>query len=286
MAVTQINAAEIQALVQEAWSDIFMAELREKLLLGALVNKDYEGQIAKQGDSVKVSQINAPTGQLKTVGVDADSFDSQAMSISQVEVKADKRAVASYDLEDLVLLQTQLGNKDSEIRQSLEYAVAQQVNDYLYSLVSPSASAPDHVINSVTDFNISQLGAIRTLAAQAKWMKNKPWYLLLDPQYYSDLLTETEIISKDYGNDAPVVGGVIGERKMGFTVFEDDSRSADYALAFHPDFMHLVMQTQPRFKISDKHVNKQFGFIMSVDLVFGAKLGIDGAVKHITVSGS
>lgn len=285
MALTQRGAADVERLVQEMWSEIFMMELREKLMLGALVNKDYEGDMRMLGDTVKVSQINAPDGQLKTVGVDADTFDSEALTTTQVEVKADKRAVASYEIEDLVYLQSQLGNKESEIRQSLEFAVAKQINDYLYSLVAPSASAPDHDLTSVTDFNTSQLRSVRTLAAQAKWMRNKPWYLLLDPQYYSDLMAETNIISRDFVNDAPQVSGQIAEKRMGFSILEDDSRAADFGLAFHPDFLLFVMQTQPRFKVSDMHAQKKFGFVLSVDLVLGAKLGIDGAKKHIRITG-
>jgi len=284
MALTQRGAADIEALVRDAWSDVFMMELREKLMLGALVNREYEGQIAQKGDSVRVSQIVAPQGELRTVGVDADAFESEKLEAAQVKITADKRAVASFELEDLVMLQTQLGNKESEMRQTLEYSVAKQINTYLYSLLAPSPSAPTHVITGVTDFDIAQLGSVRTLAAQAKWMKNKPWYLLADPQYYSDLLTETNIISSDFVNDKPSINGNIGERRLGFTIFEDDSRAADTAVAFHPDFMHLVMQTAPQFKVSDMHSQKKFGFVMSVDVVFGAKLGIDGALKHITVT--
>ena len=282
MAVTERGAANIEELVREAWSDLFMQELREDLLLGALVNKDYDGEIARRGDTVKVSQINAATGELKTIGTDADSFSSEALSSTQISIVADKRAVASYDMEDLVMLQTQLGDKDSEIRASLQFAVAKQINDFLYTLVAPSTATPDHELTS-TDFNTAQLQAIRVLAGQAKWTRNKRWYALLDPVYYGDLLSETNIISSDFVNDKPTISGQIAERRLGFDILEDNSRSADFGLIFHPDFLHLVMQTQPTFKISDKHANKEFGFVMSVDIVFGAKLGIDGDVKHIRV---
>ena len=58
MSVTQYSAADIQEMVVKAWSDVFMQELREALLLGALVNKDYSGSLAQLGDEVSVSQIN------------------------------------------------------------------------------------------------------------------------------------------------------------------------------------------------------------------------------------
>lgn len=281
MAVTKV--ADVSDQVQEFWAPMFMDELRESLMLGALVNRDYEGEIKMEGDTVYVSQINAPSGSLRTVGVDADTFDSEKLSTSRIAIEANKRATASYEFSDLVQIQSQIGAKDSDIRAGLLYAAEKQINDYLYGLVSPSTSAPDHVINSVTDFNAAQLVALRKLAGQAKWMRNKPWYCLVDPSYNADLLSAQTLTSSDYVPDAPVVGGQIANQRFGFNILEDNSKVTDTALAFHPDFMHLVMQSQPRFKVSDLHSNKQFGFVISVDMIFGAKLGIDGANKHITV---
>lgn len=274
---------EVAYQVQNYWSPLFTKQLRESLLLGSLVNKQYQGSIAKGGDRVRVSQVNAPTGQLLTVGTDADSFSSDAISTSYVDIVADKRAVASYKFQDLVELQSQIDQQNPAVMESLKFAMAKQVNDYLYTLVSPSTSSPDHSIASVTDFNAAQLSACRVLAAQAKWAPGS-WYALLDPQYYGDILNAATLTSSDYGaSDAPVVGGAVALPRFGFNIFEDNSRSADYGLLFHPDFMHMVMQQEVQVKISDLHALGQFGVLMSVDLVFGAKLGINGNVKHIKV---
>ena len=119
--------------------------------------------------------------------------------------------------------------------------------------------------------------------------------MLLDPAYYSDNLNAQTLTSSDFVPDAPVVSGQIARQRYGFNILEDNSAgigtlaasgTEDVCLAFHPDFMLLVMQKEPTFKVSDLHSNKQFGFVISVDMVFGAKLGIDGAKKHITVVGS
>lgn len=283
MASTMLS--DVQDQIQEFWSALFMKELREQLMLGSLVNRDYQGEIRQMGDTVKVSQINAPTGQLLSVGVDADAFGTEAIQTLQVDIVADKRAVAAYEVEDLVMLQSQIGNQDSELRRSLLFAVEKQINDHLYSLVNPSTSTPDHDITGITDFNASQLSDIRTLAAKAKWLRDKGWWLLADPEYYGDLLDAQTMTSSDFiGPEQPVVGGQIVSQRFGFNILEDNSRSADFALAFHPDFLYFVMQTEPTFKLSDLHPNKQFGFVLSVDIVLGAVLGIDGDVKHIRVT--
>jgi hypothetical protein len=291
--MAQTDLAQVNDQIQTFWSPLFMKELREQHLLGALVNKDYEGEIKQLGNTVRVSQINAPTGQLLTAGVDADAFASQLLTTTKVDVVANKRAVSAFEFVDLVELQSQIGAADSEIRESLLFAVMQQMNNYLYSLVAPSTAAPDHSISGVTDFNASQLGACRTLAAQAKWMKQKGWWALLSPSYYQDLLNAQTLTSSDYIPDQPVVGGQIVNQRFGFNILEDNSdgiltispaaAGTDCGLLFHPDFLHLVMQTQPTFKVSDLHSNKQFGYVISVDIVFGAALGISGNVKHIEV---
>lgn len=280
-----VTLAAVNDQIQKYWAPVFTKRLRENLLLPSLVNKSYEGAIARQGDTVRVSQIVDIDGQLLTVGTDADSFSPEAITTTYVDVKADKRAVASVEFADLVELQSQVDR--NQIQDTLMFAMSRQINNHLYSLVSPSTSAPDHLINSVTDFTATQLGACRVLAAQAKWLNDGNWYALLDPQYYQDLLNSTTVASSDFGaSDAPVIGGKISLRRMGFNVVEDNSRSADNGLLFHPDFMHMVQQTEVQVKISDLHAQKKFGFVMSVDLVFGAKLGLQGDVKHIKVLGS
>ena len=282
MAVTKL--ADVASQVQEFWSPLFAEELRESLLLGAKVDKAYEGEIKQKGDTVKVSQINAPAGSLKTVGVDADTFDTETLSTTQIEIKADKRAVAAYEFEDLVQLQSQIGEKDSAIRQSLLYAVEKQINDYLYSLVAPSAAAPDHVLGSTATLTAAVLANVRQLAGEAKWLKNKPWHGLVDPQYFADILEATTLTSSDYISGQPVMSGMLGSPRYGFNIMEDNSQSGGTGIFFHPDFMHLVMQQEARFKLSDQHANKRFGYVLSVDLVFGAKQGIDGDKKVIKVS--
>ena len=284
MAVTGIN--EVQDNVQKYWSPLFTKELRESLLLGSLVNKQYEGAIAKGGDSVYVTQINAPEGQLLTVGTNADTFDSTQVSSTRIQITADKRAVASYEFDDIASLQSQIDMDNSDVRESLKFALAKTINDYLFSLVDPSTSAPDHLVSGVTDMNAAQLAAIRLLAAKAKWGMGN-WYGLVDPSYYSDILDDTTLSSNYYGaTDNPMIGGQVSLPRMGFKILEDNSRSTDYGLFFHPDFLHMVTQSQVQVKISDLHAQKRFGYLLSVDMIFGAKLGINGDVKHIKVYNS
>lgn len=286
---------DVQNQVQKFWAPMFEDQLKEQTLLPSLVSKKYQGEIKKGGDRVRVSQVNRPTAQIRDIGVNSDSFDSSLLSTQYIDITANKRFVASFEFEDLVEIQSQIGDQNSKIRQALVEAMEIKLNDYLYSLVAASSSAPDHILNGVTDFNAAQLNSVRKLAAQAKWSKTDGWYLLVDPSYMTDVLSATTLVSSDYGaSDAPVIGGQMALKRFGFNILEDNSAglvtyggtlgsaTEDFALAFHPDFLHLVMG-QPEFKISDLHSNKRFGYVISVNMWGGAALGNDGNKKHIQI---
>src|SRR5690606_2184073 len=142
--MTVTDTAAVANQIQTFWAEMFMQEFRETHLLPTLVNKDYEGEISSGGgDTVRVSQIVAAQGENRTIGVDADAFSPEGLQTVKVDVKADKRAVASFKFHDLAYLQSQIGKKDSEVRAALLHGLGRQINNYLYSLVAPSTSSPD-----------------------------------------------------------------------------------------------------------------------------------------------
>ncbi len=291
--MTDVNGStllgDVSDQAQTFWSNLFVPELLAGAKLPAVVNRAYEGEIKEGGSTVRVSQILRPTATIKTVGAGEESFEASKMQTLKVDVTADRVITAAFKFSSLVQLQSQIGSKDSEIRAALVSSVTDKLNDYLYSLVAPSTSAPDHSIASVTDFNQAALATVRKLASQAKWPEQDRW-LFLDPSYYNDFLAVAALTSADYVTDSPVMSGKVSQR-YGFNVVEDNNASMlrltaatateDFALGFHKDFMYLVMQQAPTIEVSSLHSQEQHGFLISAKLVVGAKLGIAGNVKHV-----
>lgn len=292
---------ELNDQIGKIWSPLFVPELKESAVLPSLVSADYQGAITQANDTVYVSMIENATGERLPISSDGSHtvINSEKLATQRVGIVADQVFSASFELDSLIDLQTQLASPDgqSKIRMALMAGIEAQMNAYLYSLVSPSTSSPDHSIASVTDFNFAQLMAVRGLASVAKWSKSQPWYLLLDPSYYNDFLTDQKNVGAEYvGTDLPLIGGQRPISRSGFNIVEDNSAgmaglgaatgSSDLALAFQKDFMYMVMQKAPTFKLSDLHSNKQRGYLLTVDLVGGAKLGLQGNKKHIVVYNS
>lgn len=263
-----------------------MQELRNKYLLQSLVSKQYQGEINKKNDTVRVSQINKPSTTLKTVGTDADTYNANKLSTSYVDVVANKRATSAFEFDDLIEVQSIIDpTKNPEIRTAMVDDIGEQIDTYLKSLISPSAASPDHILSGNASMTSAVLLLARNAAAAANWGYNTPWYMLMGSTYYGGLLSDTTLAGADYGaTDQPIINGRVSIPRYNFSTFEDPSLTAAYGLGFIPDWLLFVQQTEVRFKISDLHSNSQFGYAMSADVVFGCKTSIDGDVKHLTIT--
>lgn len=285
--------ADIADQVKKYWSPIGVSKLKEDSYLPSLVSRDYEGTIQNEGDRVYVSEYVVPKATRKQTGAGEEAFDSVKLQTQKVEVIANQTITVAYEVQSLVEIESQIKQADSKLRESMIMGLENELNAYLMSLVAPSTSNPDHSISGVTDFNATQLAAVRNLAAKARWMKDGNWFGLVDPSYYSDMLNSQTLTSRDFTEGDVVINGKIANKRYGFNIMEDNSDAllslspalagADVGLFFHKDFMHLVMPQDITFKISDLHSQKKHGYLISAHMVCGAALGIDGAKKHVLV---
>lgn len=286
--------AEVNEQVQKFWSSLLVDELKENAILPSLVSSEYEGQISKGGDTVYVSMVQNAVGSRKQINANGDhtTISPEKLVTQRVGIAADQLFEASFEIDDLIDLQSQLGDAagQSKIRNALMKGLELQINDYLYSLVSPSLSAPDHSIASNTDYNFTAFMADRMRASQAKW-PDEDRFLLLDPSYWNDFVTDTKNSSADYVGDAPLIGGKKPLYRSGFWCMEDNSdamrrlsptlAAQDFGIAFHKSFMYLVHQTQAVITVDSLRSGKKRGYMITAELIGGAKLGLQGSKKHI-----
>ena len=271
---------EVLGLVQTFWSPLVDKELRaDNLFLDILTRNNQNVEELKGGDTLKLHFLNKPTSTIRSLGTNADSFESNVLTSTSIDLVVNKRAVSSYTFEDLAILLSQLEQEDSEIRMALLDDVSTQINDHLKSLISPSTSSPDNTVAGVSDFVLAQLSVVRQRASLAKWWRKEPWYLALSPQYNSDLLDEVSASDSSKTGDgvSPLVGGYWdGYKRMNFNIYEDNSltgltvaNDGDHGIAFLPSFMKVAIGT-PRFLLSSRHANFKFEYVLSVDVPVGA----------------
>jgi hypothetical protein len=268
--LTPTGKTELQNLIPTMWSTQMYDELRASLLLGSFFMRDYEGEIANQGDTVKVNQIQAPTGENLEFGVDNTlDINSEAMVVVQKEVKADRLATASFLIENLASLQSL--EFQAKAREALVYAVAKQVETYIQSILVPVAG------NIIAPAVASDLGAgdianLRRLLSK-NYVPKTGRALFLDVDYYSDIIQKTQFASSDFvPAGSPTATGEFSSPLYGFGINEHDFLGADIGFACHNSAVAMVMQTGVTVKLSDMHPSGKRGYLMTADVLYGAKL--------------
>lgn len=262
--------AQLANLIPTAWSPLMYQELRSKVAFLNLFSRDYEGAISEVGDTVKISQILAPTGEVLTD--DTATFTPEDLTVRSLSVTANRRAVASVEITDLAKLQSI--EFQMEVMNGLVYSIQKQIeNDIITNMLVPSAAAPDHQVApaSASDLTATDVVGLRTLLALQKVPFDGNMFFACDPSYYSDLMVKQQVVGAEYGSINDLMAGEV-KQLSGFKVFEHNGLAVDTGVAFHTSAVQLVIQQGVNVKISDLHANKKFGYLISADIVYGRLL--------------
>lgn len=270
MALVSSGKTELQNLIPTMWSTQMYDELRQSLMLGSFFMRDYEGEIRNAGDTVKVNQINAPTGENLEFGVDNTlDINSEAMTITQKEVKADRLGTASYLVENLAQLQSL--EFQAKAREALVFAVQKQVEDYIESLIVP-VGAQDIAPTVLSDLGTGDVANLRRLLSKSK-VPVQGRKLFLDVDYHSDIIQKATFASSDFvPAGSPTATGEFSSPIYGFQVAEHNGFAADLGYACHPDAIAHVIQDEMSVKLSDMHPAGKRGWLLTTEIFFGAKL--------------
>ena len=271
---------QLANLIPTTWSPLMYQELRSKVALLNLFSRDYEGAIKEQGDTVKISQILAPTGEVLTD--DTATFNPEDLTVVSRSITANRRAVASVEITDLAKLQSI--DFQMEVMASLVYSIQKQIEtDIITNMLVPSAAAPDHQVApaAASDLAVADVVGARTLLALQKVPFDGNMFLAADPSYISDLMLKQQVVGAEYGSINDLMAGEV-KQLAGFKVFEHNGFAADTAVAFHTSAVQLVMQTGINVQVSNQHVNKKFSTLISADIVYGRLLADNKRMVKIT----
>lgn len=270
MNVTGVEDNKLGNLVPSIWSPIVYDELRKSLIFGQIFDRKYEGAIKSMGDTVKVHQVIAPEAE-EFIDNDKGQFNSQAMVTVPFEVKANRRAIASFEITDTALLQSM--EFQTQAQTALVYALKKKVDDVLIAALAAGASltAPDHNISPVTPSSLASvdLRAIRALLKKQS-VATSQCYGVLGVEYYSDLIGATQLTSSDFvGPNQTTESGEIKSKLYGFTFAETENLGDDVGYFCHPSALQVVMQQEVRIQTTPLLANKQLGMLVVADILWG-----------------
>lgn len=201
--------------VPDLWSARLLVSLRKKAVAGGLVNRDYEGEIRREGDSVKITSINDVTIGTYTAHSDITVEDIDDATRSLL---IDQAKYFAVELDDIEAAQQKKGGRS---------ALDQAVDNAAYQLRDVTDAFLISTMNTAVQGTANDLGtvAIHTVAKNLydsfvdlsvvldeANVPEENRFALLKPSLYGRVLKLDEFIAAGDSQSAASRGnGYVGE---------------------------------------------------------------------------
>lgn len=224
MAITQF--------IPEIWSPAILSALRDRLVYGAapVINRNYEGDIARAGDTVHITSFADPAVRDYTkngsITWDLLTDSTQALVVDQADYFA-------FKVDDIDKRQGLPGFIE-ETSAGAAHNLAKEVDTYVSTLMAAGALAGNKLgaktVGAVEGDAYSLLVEFRTKLAKSN-TPDAGRFVVVPPEFYAVLLQDDKFIRVDAsGTDAGLRNGLVG-RAAGFDIFE--SNTVPFATGAH-----------------------------------------------------
>jgi hypothetical protein len=114
----------------EIWSPALLVALRQALVYSAFTNRDYEGEIAGYGDTVRITSVNRPT--INQYIPNSTSITPEVPNDSQRTLVVDQADYFAFAIDDVDARQAR-GNVIPQLMDEAAFAEANKIDQYLSS---------------------------------------------------------------------------------------------------------------------------------------------------------
>ena len=233
MAITQF--------IPEIWSPAILSALRDRLVYGAapVINRNYEGDIARAGDTVHITSFADPAVRNYTkngsITWDLLTDSSQALIVDQSDYFA-------FKVDDIDKRQALPGFIE-ETSAGAAHNLAREVDTYVSGLMAAGTAAGNQVgadtVTAGTSDAYNLLVEFRTLLAKSN-TPDAGRFVVVPPEFYGVLLQDDKFIRADAaGTTEGLRNGFVG-RAAGFDIYESNTVPTDSTLPDAPVFTILA----------------------------------------------
>lgn len=215
--------------VPDLWAAKLLVALRANGVASALVNRDYEGDVKRAGDSVKITSITRPTIGDYTAHTDITFEDIDDATRSLL---IDKQKFFAFELDDVEKAQAlDSGHLMSQAISEAAYGLANTLDVALLSAMGTgaSASSPDNQVAEATVSTASGaydlLVDMSVLLDQSDVPEQERW-AVVTPAFYGKILKDSRFIAAgDAAGSVARANGRIGEAAS-FTLYKSNNLPA------------------------------------------------------------
>ncbi len=206
----ETSTAHYSAFIPEIWSQKLNNMLAKNCVMLQCVNRNYEGEIKNQGDTVKI--ITPAEVTISTVTDSAISYSE--LNPTETDLVIDQKKFFAFKIGDIAQAQANQDIMEAHL-QNAKNAIEEVQDSYL--LAQYAYADVENVVNSGTAVTLDKTTIYSYFVELALKLKNsnalsnnqKPW-VVINPTIESFLLQSTEFIGAHNVADETLRDGAIG----------------------------------------------------------------------------
>jgi hypothetical protein len=204
--------------VPEIWSSVLLASLKKSEVYASITNRNYEGEIANQGDTVHINSISRPTINAYTVGA---TITVESLTTADRTLLVDQADYFAFEVDDIDKRQV-AGSVMEMAMVEAAYALADKVDQFIagkYADVATAnkvnAGAAVSVLTGATAY--TQLTKLKQKLDEAN-VPMEGRFAIIPPWYLALLLDSTNFAANPAANiSSALITGQIG-RAVGLDI--------------------------------------------------------------------
>ena len=206
----ETSTAHYSAFIPEIWSQKLNNMLTKNCVMLQCVNKNYEGEIKNQGDTVKI--ITPAAVSISTVSDSAITYNE--LNPTETDLVIDQKKFFAFKIGDIAQAQANQSIMEAHL-QNAKKAIEEVQDSYL--LGQHAFADSNNVVGATTAVTLDKTTIYSNFVQLALKLKNsdavsnnqKPW-VVINPTIESYLLQSTEFIGAHNVADETLREGAIG----------------------------------------------------------------------------
>ena len=278
----------ITNFIPEVWAAELLSSLKKSLVYAGpgVVNRDYEGEIANQGDTVHITSISRPT--IGTYTKNVTTITPETLTDAERSLNIDQAKYFAFEVDDVDMRQSRDGGRlMSEAAAEAGYGLADVADQYVAGLYTGVAAGNLIGATSITDAAKAVAGvlALKTKLDEASAPATGRYVIV--PPWYHSLLLQSDLFARldASGSTDGLRNGIVG-RAWGMDVLMSNNvpviAGDDYAVQAgvpgaiaYADQVNKVEAYRPQDSFSDALKGLQ---------LYGAKVTRPTAFAVLTAS--
>jgi len=241
----EITSANVAQAIVKLVAARALPALVGNLVMGSLVNRDYEPTLAQAGDT-----INVPIPPVMTANniAEGGTVQNQNPSLGNAQIVLNSHVEATFTIPDVVKVLAAPDLVEVYMRPAIN-AIAEKIETDLLSLY-PLLTANAPVGSGGTALTEATIDAAETALFVAKVPQSAQKYLVVSPTAYSQLRQLSRFTEQQTaGSGEPIVTGTLGRIKDFVVVrsqYVPTVSGTTYNVAFARDAFGLVIRRLPQ----------------------------------------